>query len=68
MTMVMARCPYRDQPVSTGIEIDADTFAAMPESLVLARCPLCGLEHVWWKSETWLETAGHASPVDTPDG
>ncbi|EJW13715.1 hypothetical protein A33M_0045 [Rhodovulum sp. PH10] len=41
--------------MSTGIEIDEATFAALPDTLILSRCPLCGLEHVWWKNEAWLE-------------
>jgi hypothetical protein len=53
--VVMARCPYRGQSVSTGIEIEEPTFAGLPDTLILSRCPLCGLEHVWWKTEVWLE-------------
>lgn len=66
MKIVMARCPYRGQPVSTKIEIEDTTFAALPETLILSRCPLCGLEHVWWKAETWLDDAGHEKPAETP--
>ncbi len=55
MQVVMIRCPYRGQPVSTGIETDETTFERLPDTLILSRCPLCGLEHVWWKNEAWLE-------------
>jgi hypothetical protein len=55
VSIVMIRCPYRGQAVSTGIEIDEATFARLPDTLILSRCPLCGLEHVWWKTEAWLE-------------
>jgi hypothetical protein len=51
----MVRCPYRGQSVSTGIEIEDSAFAELPDMLIRKRCPLCGLEHVWWKSEAWLE-------------
>jgi hypothetical protein len=55
VSVVMIRCPYRGQAVSTGIEIDETTFLRLPDTLILSRCPLCGLEHVWWKHEAWLE-------------
>ena len=48
----MIRCPYRGQAVSTGIEIDEVTFQRLPDTLILSRCPLCGLEHVWWLEPT----------------
>jgi hypothetical protein len=51
----MIKCPYRGQSVSTGIEVDPSTFDQLPDTLILSRCPLCGLEHVWWKREAWLE-------------
>ncbi|MDC7788962.1 hypothetical protein PQJ75_26130 [Rhodoplanes sp. TEM] len=66
MKIVMARCPYRGQPVSTGIEIEEATYSRLPETLILSRCPLCGLEHVWWKAEAWLEEARYDSTPDAP--
>ena len=55
MNVVMVRCPYRGRAVSTGIEIDPEAFAQLPDTLILTKCELCGLDHVWWKTEAWLE-------------
>ncbi|WP_210208139.1 hypothetical protein [Rhodoplanes roseus] len=66
--VVMARCPYRGQSVSTGIEIEEATFSRLPDTLILSRCPLCGLEHVWWKTEAWLEDARYDKDADGPAG
>lgn len=62
----MARCPYRGQSVSTGIEIEESTFSRLPDTLILSRCPLCRLEHVWWKAEAWLEPIRYDKEPDEP--
>jgi hypothetical protein len=40
--------------VPTGIETDVDTFISLPEALSLTRCPACGGNHYWTKSQTWI--------------
>ncbi len=62
----MINCPNTGRPVSTGIEVEAETFALLPDTLAHARCPHCGLEHSWWKREAWLN--GHAVGAEGGSG
>jgi len=55
MAVLLIKCPHTDRPVSTGIELDAETFAKLPDILSYMKCPECGLEHAWWTREAWLE-------------
>src|ERR1700719_3430506 len=50
-------------PADTGIETDLDTFIALPEALSLTRCPACGGNHYWTKSQTWIGTIGCSTPA-----
>jgi hypothetical protein len=62
MGIVMIRCPTTGREISTGIETDAASFAAVPDVLAHSPCPWCGLEHAWWKREAWLcEPSGSAA-------
>jgi len=47
MGVLMIRCPNTTQEISTGSEIDAESFATLPDKLVVSQCPcpLCGFEH-----------------------
>lgn len=45
MGMVMARCPKTGREISTGIEIEANGFDRLGDSMVRAYCPACGVEH-----------------------
>jgi hypothetical protein len=51
MGVLMVRCPNTTQEVSTGIEIEAESFATLPDKLVASQCPLCGFEPVWLKCD-----------------
>lgn len=55
MSMVMIKCPASGRSLATGIEVETNTFIALPDVLSQARCPHCGLDHSWWKREAWLE-------------
>jgi hypothetical protein len=55
MSTVMIRCPTTGKSFSTGIETERATFECLRDSLARSRCPHCGLEHVWWTREAWLE-------------
>jgi len=55
MAVLLIKCPHTDRPISTGIELDAETFAKLPNILSYMKCPECGLEHAWWTREAWLE-------------
>ncbi len=43
-------CPRTGAEVSTGIEMDAETWDKLPIVTSKMRCPACGAEHVWSKS------------------
>ena len=59
MGTIMIRCPATDQLVSVGIDTDKDSFASLPEvEAAPIRCPACGQEHAWSKSDAVLETTG----------
>jgi hypothetical protein len=47
-------CPNTGRELSTGIEMDAATFAQLPDIRSHANCPICSLDHVWTTREAWL--------------
>jgi len=51
MGVLMVRCPETGAEVSTGIEIDQESFARLPDKLASWKCPLCGREHPWLKCD-----------------
>jgi hypothetical protein len=55
MGQVMIECVNTGKPLSTGIEMDKDSFenAGLSENWV--DCPHCGDSHNWSKSDAWLE-------------
>ena|SRR6516165_7181024 len=46
-SIVMVRCPATGRRLSTGVEMDADTFKRLPEIRSQIKCPACGLDHDW---------------------
>jgi hypothetical protein len=54
MGVVMIRCPNTGRDISTGIDTDQASFDRFPDVLSHSRCPMCGLEHGWWKREAHL--------------
>jgi hypothetical protein len=54
MSTIMIKCPQTGQAVSTGIEVECDTFVALPEADAQLHCPACGGEHIWSKARAWL--------------
>ena len=54
MLQIVIACTRNGQFVPTGIETDVDTFIALPEALSLTRCPACGGNHYWTKSQAWI--------------
>jgi len=62
MAVSLIKCPHTDRPISTGIELDAETFAKLPDILSYMKCPECGLEHAWWTGEAWLEDRAEIPP------
>ena len=54
MGALMITCPNTGQPISTGIETDEYSLLQIADVPARTRCPLCGLDHIWWKREAWL--------------
>ena len=66
MLQIMLACSRTGKFIPTGIETDIDTFIALPEVLSLTRCPACGGNHYWTKSQTWICNAGRSSRALLP--
>jgi len=60
MGTVMITCPETGEPVSTGIETDATSFAYIPRAQNMMPCPACGGQHPL--SEAWLDEVGITEP------
>jgi hypothetical protein len=54
MSMIATRCPQTGRAIATGIETDRSTFEELPDIPGKFRCPACGSQHEWCKSEAWL--------------
>jgi hypothetical protein len=61
MAILLIKCPHTDRPISTGLELELETFAKLPDILCYMKCPACGLEHAWWTREAWLDEPGEVS-------
>jgi hypothetical protein len=55
LSVIMVKCPNTGRELSTGIDTDRAGFERLPDLLTYSLCPLCRLEHAWWKAEAWLE-------------
>jgi transposase-like protein len=63
MATIFTTCPNTGRAVSTGIETDAESFAAMPDVLTRVHCPHCGEQHNWSKYNAVLrDTAPKCAP------
>jgi hypothetical protein len=51
MGAVTIRCPETGLEISTGLEVDRISWAALPILFSTTRCPLCGKDHSWSKLE-----------------
>ena len=45
MGILLIKCPLSGRPISTGIEIEADSLLNLPDVLSHVKCPECRLEH-----------------------
>jgi hypothetical protein len=54
MGALMIMCPNTGQSISTGIETDEYSLKQIDDVPTRTRCPLCGIDHTWWKREAWL--------------
>ena len=54
MAMVMVRCPNTKREISTGIQMDRETFLSKPVFFRCTYCPLCRTTHEWFAKEAWV--------------
>ena len=54
MAFLMIRCRYTGWPLFTGIETDSKNLNCFPNVPASAKCPHCGHDHTWSKSDAWL--------------
>ena len=60
MGMVMIRCPATRRAISTGIEVDRETFHTTPVFFSRTSCPLCAVTHEWFARDAWVCDSGLA--------
>jgi hypothetical protein len=51
MPFLMARCPNTNGEFATGIHVESESFASLPDKLVTTTCPLCGNDHTLLKCD-----------------
>jgi hypothetical protein len=66
MSIIDISCPNTGEFISTGIEIDIESFNKLPDVLTHSRCPHCGLDHSWWTREARLVNATPAKATPNP--
>ena len=54
MSMIITRCPRTWREIATGIDTDPYSFKSLPDIPANVKCPACGNQHKWRKSEAWL--------------
>lgn len=65
MATVYTSCPNTGREFSTGIEIEPERFAALPEGITRVRCPYCGDQHNWSKYNVFLREVARTYPQCT---
>ena len=72
MAAILITCRITGQDVYTGIDMDEDTFANIPNVPMQTHCPHCGGNHVWWTRQAHLgsrpiyENAAHDTHAGSP--
>jgi hypothetical protein len=54
MGVLMFECPKNGTPVSTGLEMDAESFLALSKQPVHLQCPHCPAPHLLGDVRAWL--------------
>ena len=67
MALVLIPCPRTGHRISTGIEIDPDSFDLSQDGPKAAQCPFCRKEHVWTKRKAILVDPNRWSDVPEVD-
>ena len=52
MAQVITRCPLTGHYQFMGLNIEAERFAALPETFARKFCPFCSCEHGWQKKDS----------------
>ena len=55
MPTVLTECPVTGQAIDTGIDIDEESFARLPDFVGRVFCPHCQWVHEWTKDKAWLK-------------
>jgi hypothetical protein len=51
MGVLAIKCPTTGQPFSTGIHVDGETLARVPQEFTHTHCPYCKWNHSWLPRE-----------------
>jgi hypothetical protein len=54
MGIVMIRCPKTRRAISTGMQVDRETFHATPVFFSRTLCLLCRTTHEWFAKDAWV--------------
>jgi hypothetical protein len=65
MGALMIVCRVTGREIYTGIEMDEQTFADIPNVPMQTQCPHCGGSHTWWTRNARLT---RPPPSLWPDG
>ena len=68
MGIVMINCPETQQAISTGIQVDRDTFHSTPVFFSRTLCPLCRVKHEWFAKDAWVRESGIANCNPSSEG
>ena len=61
--VVMVRCPSTGRELSTGVEMDEETFQHLSDIRSQMTCPICGIDHIWSTREAWLGNPAPSLPA-----
>ena len=64
MPVILIKCPVTQEPLSTNMSMESESFELADLSGKSTSCPHCGGIHTWDKKDAWLE--GHAVPNGDP--
>jgi len=54
MGIVMISCPETERAISTGIEVECETFHSTPVFFSHTLCPFCRVTHEWFAKDAWV--------------
>jgi hypothetical protein len=57
MGTLMVCCPATGRRISLGVELDPVSFDRIPDFVASFHCGACAAEHLWSKTDAWIEAA-----------